>query len=107
MQRKLVYQVPLWFVKPVLGPVAWRFLRDLGGMKSPILGPYFGSSQHADCTGVCRPLFCGGQAMILSSTPADRSQEGSTPADRSQEGSTPADRRSLLWSQVGARLAVC
>ncbi|CAI9544101.1 unnamed protein product, partial [Staurois parvus] len=71
MQRKLVYQFPLWFVKPVLGPVAWRFLRDLGGMKSPILGPYFGSSQHADGTGVCRP-FCGGQAMILGSTPADR-----------------------------------
>ncbi|CAI9590215.1 unnamed protein product [Staurois parvus] len=106
MQRKLVYQFPLWFVKPVLGSVAWRFLRDLGGMKSPILGPYFGSSQCADCTGVCRP-FCGGQAMILSSTSADRSQEGSTPADRSQEGSTPADRRSLLWSQVGARIAVC
>ncbi|CAI9590526.1 unnamed protein product [Staurois parvus] len=80
MQRKLVYQFPLWFVKPVLGPVAWRFLRDLGGMKSPILGPYFESSQRDDCTGVCRP-FCGGQVMILSSTPADRSQEGSTPAD--------------------------
>ncbi|CAI9564478.1 unnamed protein product, partial [Staurois parvus] len=80
MQRKLVYQFPLWFVKPVLGPVAWRFLRDLGGMKSPILGPYFESSQHDDCTGVCRP-FCGGQAMILSSTPANRSQEGSTLAN--------------------------
>ncbi|CAI9553990.1 unnamed protein product [Staurois parvus] len=71
MQRKLVYQFPLWLVKPVLGPVAWRFLRDLGGMKSPILGPYFGSSQRADCTGVCRP-FRGGQAMILGSTPAVR-----------------------------------
>ncbi|CAI9612492.1 unnamed protein product [Staurois parvus] len=106
MQRKLVYQFPLWFVKPVLGPVAWRFLRDLGGMKSPILGPYFGSSQRADCTGVCRP-FRGGQAMILGSTPADRSQEGSTPADRSQEGSTLADGRSLPWGQVEARLAVC
>ncbi|CAI9576396.1 unnamed protein product [Staurois parvus] len=70
MQRKLVYQFPLWLVKPVLGPVAWRFLRDLGGMKSPILGPYFGSSQRADCTGVCRP-FRGGQAMILGSTPAN------------------------------------
>ncbi|CAI9541097.1 unnamed protein product, partial [Staurois parvus] len=71
MQRKLIYKFPLWFVKPVLGPVAWRFLRDLGGMKSPILGPYFGSSQRADCTGVCRP-FGGSQAMILSSTPANR-----------------------------------
>ncbi|CAI9569129.1 unnamed protein product [Staurois parvus] len=71
MQRKRVYKFPLWFVKPVLGPVAWRFLRDLGGMKSPILGPYFGSSQCADCTGVCRP-FCGGQAMSLSSTLAVR-----------------------------------
>ncbi|CAI9616267.1 unnamed protein product, partial [Staurois parvus] len=71
MQRKLVYQFPLWLVKPVLGPVAWRFLRDLGGIKSPILGPYFGSSQRADCTGVCRP-FRGSQAMILGSTPAVR-----------------------------------
>ncbi|CAI9623152.1 unnamed protein product [Staurois parvus] len=88
MQRKLVYQFPLWLVKPVLGPVAWRFLRDLGGMKSPILGPYFGSSQRADCPGVCRP-FRGGQAMIL----------GSISLDRSQEGSTPADGRSLPWSQ--------
>ncbi|CAI9603281.1 unnamed protein product, partial [Staurois parvus] len=105
-QRKRVYQFPLWFVKAVLGPVVWRFLRDLGGMKSPILGPCFESSQRAECTGVCRP-FCGGQAMILGSTPADRSQEGSIPADRSQEGSTLADRRSLPWSQVEARLAVC
>ncbi|CAI9557364.1 unnamed protein product [Staurois parvus] len=71
MQRKLIYKFPLWFVKPVLGPVAWRFLRDLGGMKSPILGPYFGSSQRADCTGVCRP-FRGSQAMNLGSTPAVR-----------------------------------
>ncbi|CAI9602585.1 unnamed protein product [Staurois parvus] len=71
MQRKLVYPFPLWFVKPVLGPVAWRFLRELGGMKSPILGPYFGSSQRADCTGVCRP-FRGSQAMILGSTLAVR-----------------------------------
>ncbi|CAI9607726.1 unnamed protein product, partial [Staurois parvus] len=40
-------------------------------MKSPILGPYFESSQRDDCTGVCGS-FCGGQVMILSSTPADR-----------------------------------
>ncbi|CAI9533326.1 unnamed protein product, partial [Staurois parvus] len=73
--------------KACFGTCSWRFLRDLGGMKSPILGPYFGSSQRADGIGVCRP-FCGGQAMILGSTPADRRQEGSTPADRSQEGST-------------------
>ncbi|CAI9537410.1 unnamed protein product [Staurois parvus] len=106
MQRKRVYWFPLWFVKPVLGPVAWRFLRDLGGIKSPVLGPCFESSQRADCTGVCRP-FCGGQAMILGSTSADRSQEGSTPADRSQEGSTLADGRYLPWSQLKARLAVC
>ncbi|CAI9624934.1 unnamed protein product [Staurois parvus] len=59
MQSKLVYQFPLWFVKPVLGPVAWRFLRDLGGMKSPIRGPDFESSQHTDCARVCRP-FCRG-----------------------------------------------
>ncbi|CAI9576395.1 unnamed protein product [Staurois parvus] len=106
MQRKLVYQFPLWLVKPVLGPVAWRFLRDLGGMKSPILGPYFGSSQCADCTGVCR-AFRGGQAMILGSTPANGVRRAPPPADGSQEGSTPADGRSLPWSQVEARLAVC
>ncbi|CAI9599037.1 unnamed protein product, partial [Staurois parvus] len=102
MQRKVVYQLPLWFVKPVLGPVAWRFLRDLGGVKSPILGPYFGSSQRADCTGVCTP-FCGGQAMILSSTPADRSQEGSTLADRSREDSHPGRQEGSAMESGGSQ----
>ncbi|CAI9617809.1 unnamed protein product [Staurois parvus] len=74
MQRKLVYQFPLWLVKPVLGPVAWRFLRDLGGMKSPILGPYFGSSQRADCTGVCRP--CRGKPGHDSGLHPGRQESG-------------------------------
>ncbi|CAI9543616.1 unnamed protein product [Staurois parvus] len=103
MQRKLVYPFPLWFVKPVLGPVAWRFLRDLGGMKSPILGPHFGSSQRADCTGVCRP-FRGSQAMILGSTPADGVRRA---PPRQTGGLCLGVRRSLPWSQVKARLAVC
>ncbi|CAI9603267.1 unnamed protein product, partial [Staurois parvus] len=92
IQRKLAYQFPLWFVKPVLGPVAWRFLRDLGGMKSPNLGPYFESSQHDDCTGVCKP-FCGGPGHDSGLHPSRQ--------EAMILGSTPADRRSLPWSQVG------
>ncbi|CAI9595549.1 unnamed protein product [Staurois parvus] len=34
-------------------------------MKSPILGPYFESSQHDDCTGVCRPLWRPGHDSEL------------------------------------------
>ncbi|CAI9624302.1 unnamed protein product [Staurois parvus] len=56
MQRKLVYQFPLWLVKPVLGPVAWRFLRDLGGMKSPILGPYILRAASVLIAQVCAGL---------------------------------------------------
>ncbi|CAI9614736.1 unnamed protein product [Staurois parvus] len=50
-------------------------------MKSPILGPGFGNGQDTDCTGVCMP-FHTGLTMVLGSTSADRSQEGSTPAGR-------------------------
>ncbi|CAI9565301.1 unnamed protein product, partial [Staurois parvus] len=53
---RLVCPFPLWFVKFVLGPVAWRFLSDLEGMKSPILGPCFVSIQHM-ITQVCAGLF--------------------------------------------------
>ncbi|CAI9595276.1 unnamed protein product [Staurois parvus] len=56
---------------------------------------------------VCARLFCRVRTRVLGSTPAARSQQGSTPAARSQQGSTPADGRSLPWSQVEARLAVC
>ncbi|CAI9548230.1 unnamed protein product, partial [Staurois parvus] len=95
IRRKVAFHFPPSFVRSVLGSGAWRFQRDLGGMKSPILGPGFGIGQETDCTGVCRPLERI-RTRVLGSTPADGSQEGSTPADRSQEGSTPADR-----SQVG------
>ncbi|CAI9598280.1 unnamed protein product [Staurois parvus] len=47
-------------------------------MKSPILGPYFESSQRADCTGVCRP-FRGSQAMILGLHPGKRMSGGFHP----------------------------
>ncbi|CAI9569097.1 unnamed protein product, partial [Staurois parvus] len=81
MQRNVAFHFPHLFVRSILGPGAGRFQSDFGGMKSPILGPGFGNGQDTDCTGVCRP-FHKGLTMILGSTPADRSQEGSTPADR-------------------------
>ncbi|CAI9578827.1 unnamed protein product, partial [Staurois parvus] len=78
---------------------SWRFQSDLGGMKSPILGPGFGNGRRLIAQGVCRP-FQKVRIRVLGSTPADRSQEGSawktgvrirvlgsTPVDRSQEGS--------------------
>ncbi|CAI9544898.1 unnamed protein product [Staurois parvus] len=91
MQRKLAFQFPHIFIKSVLGSGAWRFQRDLGGMKSPIQGPCFKNPQHTDFTGVCRPFYRG-LTMVL----------GSTPGKRSQEGSTLADGRSLPWSQEGS-----
>ncbi|CAI9571091.1 unnamed protein product [Staurois parvus] len=72
-------------------------------MKSPILGPYFESSQRADCTGVCRP-FRGSQAMILGSTPANGVRRI---PPRQAGGLCRGVRRSLPWSQVEAGLAVC
>ncbi|CAI9542806.1 unnamed protein product, partial [Staurois parvus] len=66
--------------------ISKRFERD---EISPILGPCFESSQRADCTGVCRP-FCGGQAMILGSTPADRRAP-----PRQTGGLHPGRRRAL------------
>ncbi|CAI9559127.1 unnamed protein product, partial [Staurois parvus] len=76
IRRKAAFHFPL-FVRSVLGSGAWRFQRDLGGMKSPILGPGFGNGQETDCTGVCRPLHRV-RTRVLGSTPADRSQEDST-----------------------------
>ncbi|CAI9621921.1 unnamed protein product, partial [Staurois parvus] len=102
MQRKLIYKFPLWFVKPVLGPVAWRFLRDLGGMKSPILGPYFGSSQRADCTGVCRP-FSGSQAMIL----APPRQLGGLHPGRRELGGLHPGRREVSAVESGGSQTSC
>ncbi|CAI9574210.1 unnamed protein product, partial [Staurois parvus] len=52
LQRKLAFRFPRLFIKSVLGSGAWRFQRDLGGMKSPILGPGFGNGHYTDCTGV-------------------------------------------------------
>ncbi|CAI9592517.1 unnamed protein product, partial [Staurois parvus] len=100
IERKVAFHFPHLFVRSILGPGAWRFQSDLGGMKSPILGPGFGNGQDTDCSGVhgsfvesgpgfwAPPWQTGVRTRILGSTPADRSQEGSTPADRSQEGST-------------------
>ncbi|CAI9604394.1 unnamed protein product, partial [Staurois parvus] len=80
IQRKAAFHFPHLFVRSILGPGAWRFQSDLGGMKSPILGPGFGNGQDNDCTALCRP-FHRGLTMILCST--------------------LADRRSLPWSQEG------
>ncbi|CAI9588511.1 unnamed protein product, partial [Staurois parvus] len=52
MQRKVAFHFPQLFVKSILGPGAWIFQSDLGGMKSPILGPGFGNGQDTDCSGV-------------------------------------------------------
>ncbi|CAI9575248.1 unnamed protein product, partial [Staurois parvus] len=82
LQRNLTFRFPHLFIKFVLGSGAWRFQRDRGGMKSPIRGPCFENPQHTDCTGVCRPFYRV-LTIVLGSTPAERSQEGSTPADGS------------------------
>ncbi|CAI9542916.1 unnamed protein product, partial [Staurois parvus] len=44
--RKVAFHLPPLFARSVLGAGAWRFQRDLGGMKSPILGPGFGNGQE-------------------------------------------------------------
>ncbi|CAI9551683.1 unnamed protein product, partial [Staurois parvus] len=75
--RKVAFHIPPLFVRSVLGAGAWRFRSDLGGMKSPILGPGFGNGQETDCTGGCRP-FQRVRIRVLGSTPAERSQESST-----------------------------
>ncbi|CAI9595750.1 unnamed protein product, partial [Staurois parvus] len=80
-RRKVAFHVPPLFVRSILGAGAWRFRSDLGGMKSPILGPGVGIGKETDCTGVCRPLDRV-RTRVLGSTLADRSQEGSTPAVR-------------------------
>ncbi|CAI9558397.1 unnamed protein product, partial [Staurois parvus] len=56
IRRKVAFHFPPLFVRSILGSGAWRFQRDLGGMKSPILGPGFGNGQDTDCTGVCGPF---------------------------------------------------
>ncbi|CAI9621880.1 unnamed protein product, partial [Staurois parvus] len=84
IRRKAAFHFPLLFVRSILGSGAWRFQRDLGGMKSPILGPGVGIGQETDCTGVCRPLDRV-RTRVMGSTPADRSQEGSILEDRSQQ----------------------
>ncbi|CAI9600061.1 unnamed protein product, partial [Staurois parvus] len=43
IQRKVDFHFPHLFVRSILGCGAWRFQSDLGGMKSPILGPGFGN----------------------------------------------------------------
>ncbi|CAI9612875.1 unnamed protein product, partial [Staurois parvus] len=78
IQRKVAFHFPHLFVRSILGPGAWRFQSDLGGMKSPILGPGFGNGQDTDCSGV--------QGNLLESGGLHHSR---------QEGSTPAGRRSL------------
>ncbi|CAI9580567.1 unnamed protein product, partial [Staurois parvus] len=86
IRRKVAFHFPPLFVRSVLGSGAWRFQRDLGGMKSPILGPGFWNGQEADCTGVCSRPFQRVRTRVLGSTPADRSQVGkSSPRRESQD----------------------
>ncbi|CAI9552677.1 unnamed protein product, partial [Staurois parvus] len=79
IRSKVAFHFPPLFVRSIVGSGAWRFQGDLGGMKSPILGPGFGNGQDTDCTGVCGP-FHRVRTRVLDSTSADRSQEGSNPA---------------------------
>ncbi|CAI9572585.1 unnamed protein product, partial [Staurois parvus] len=60
MERKVAFHFPHVFVKSILGPGAWRFQSDLGGMKSPILGPGFGDGQETDWSGVYGSLLESG-----------------------------------------------
>ncbi|CAI9538271.1 unnamed protein product, partial [Staurois parvus] len=83
LQGKLAFRFPHLFIKSVLRSGAWRFQRDLGGIKSPILGPGFGNGQDTDCTGVCRP-FHRGLTMVLGSTPADGVRRAPPRRGRSQ-----------------------
>ncbi|CAI9601846.1 unnamed protein product, partial [Staurois parvus] len=60
IQRKVDFHFPHLFVRSILGPGAWRFQSDLGGMKSPILGPGFGNGQETDWACVPRSLLESG-----------------------------------------------
>ncbi|CAI9569475.1 unnamed protein product [Staurois parvus] len=60
MQRKVAFYFPHLFLKSILGPGAWRFQSDLGGMKSLILGPGFGNGQETEWSGVCGSLLALG-----------------------------------------------
>ncbi|CAI9544736.1 unnamed protein product, partial [Staurois parvus] len=102
MQRKLAFQFPHLLIKSVLGSGAWRFQRDLGGMKSPIRGPCFENPQHTDCTGVCRP-FRGSQAMILGSTPAVRR----APPRQTELGGLHPGRREVSAVESGGSQTSC
>lgn len=65
----IFFLFPQWLVKPGLGPGAWRFHRDVGGMN--LLGHGFQNHQHTNWSGVCW-TFSGDLTMVLGSTPADR-----------------------------------
>ncbi|CAI9616726.1 unnamed protein product [Staurois parvus] len=60
IQRKVAFHFPHLFVRSILGPGAWRFQSNLGGMKSSILGPGFGNGQDTDCSGVHASLLESG-----------------------------------------------
>ncbi|CAI9591287.1 unnamed protein product, partial [Staurois parvus] len=85
LQRKLAFQFPHLFIKSVLGSGAWRFQRDLGGMKSSILGPGFGNGQGTDCTGGCR-AFCRGLTYGSELRRAHPGREGVRRAPPGQTG---------------------
>ncbi|PIO23247.1 hypothetical protein AB205_0044870, partial [Aquarana catesbeiana] len=73
-ERKLAFQFPHYLARSILGPGAWGFLKDPGGMKSPVLGPGFGTPRRTDCSGVCGPDRV--RTMILGSTQRDRRSPG-------------------------------
>lgn len=68
--RKLFLQFPQWLVKPSFGPGVQRLCRDIGGKKSPILGPGFADNQHTLWRSV--QSFIRDVTIFLSCTPADK-----------------------------------
>lgn len=53
IQRKRSFQLPHCLVKAGFQTGACSFFRDLGGLKSPILGPCFENHRHTNWPGVC------------------------------------------------------
>ncbi|CAI9608410.1 unnamed protein product, partial [Staurois parvus] len=83
IRRKVAFHFPPLFVRSILGPGAWRFQSDLGGMKSPILGPGFGNGQDTDCSGVQGNLLGSGPGFWA---PPQQTESGGLHPGRQESG---------------------
>lgn len=63
----MAFQFPQCLVKSVLGPAAWRFQSDPGGIKYLILGPGIQNCQHTNWSDMCW-VFSNDLTIILGST---------------------------------------